>query len=632
MKQKLHKNISEIWQDLYVVPLYQRNFAWKEEQILQLIQDIYDHKNDDGNYYLGSLVVLERNDGSFEVIDGQQRLTALQIICKELNILQEPKLRYDSRPEVEDFFNNLFMTASCNEYYHNLKGKNSQKIYRLNDALKIVSESKIRVDEDVYMCIKDLSETEKKEFADYLRHKVILIRTPLPYDTDVAAYFEIMNNRGEQLKPHEVIKALLLGNNNLTVQQREIISTVWNACSEMDTPIQSSLSEYRKDEKNGKLFGEDYDSLIIENLSKYNEEAVSYEPMNIDEILKHDVNAILAERHDYTEEKYKSIIDFPNFLTHMFKLYDESVELNGDKLRNGYEKIKSLIENPLNFIKHLLTIRVLFDRYVVKLQAEDEEDENLNWVLHRPYLSRSNGKKSLKYKNTFSDNNNDEIDGEEEPIGQRKIIKQLSMLQVSFRNQKYKNWLFDYLKWLNDNYSAQVGSVKAGDIEIFLDNWIERYYSDHVENSYFDDRGNKLLRMGVETPHFLFNYIDYLYYLSWLESQKGQNDVRYIYAVKDFKFKYYNSVEHHRPQSYNNDNVDVDCIGNLCLMSRRHNSSLNDKDAREKANVDKRGLQPKRKIMYEITNDDDWGKTQIEEHQKDIELLLASRKKILKLE
>lgn len=624
MKHKLHKNISDIWDDHYVVPLYQRNFAWSDEQIRQLLQDIYDHRNDDGNYYLGSLVVLERNDGSFEIIDGQQRLTALQIICKEFGLLKEPKLRYDSRPEVEDFFCNFFNASSCKDYYGSINGKGSNKIYRLKDALKIVSETKIRVGEDEYKSLNDFSDHERKEFADFLWRKVILIRTPLPFDTDVAAYFEIMNNRGEQLKPHEVIKALLLGDNNLTVQQREIISTVWNACSEMDTPIQSSLSAYRKDEKNGKLFGENYDSLIIENLSKYNEEAVSYEPMHIDEILKNDVNVTLAQKYDYTEDKYKSIIDFPNFLTHVFKLYDESVELNGDTLRNGYEKIKSLIANPMDFVKRLLTVRVLFDRYVVKLQAEDEEDENLNWILHRPYLSCHKDKNTLKYKNTFSENNNDEVDGEEESFGQRKIIKQLSMLQVSFRNQKYKNWLFDYLKWLNDNYSAEVESVKAGEIERFLDFWIEKYFSNHIENSYFDTNGNKLLRMGVETPHFLFNYIDYLY---WLESQKEQSDVHYIYAVKDFRFKYYNSVEHHRPQSYNNDNVDIDCIGNLCLISRRNNSSLNNKDAREKANVDKRGLQPKRKIMYEITNIEDWGKTQIEEHQKEIEQLLSSHKK-----
>lgn len=112
-EQSLNKTIAQIWENKYVVPLYQRNFAWTEEQIGQLLQDIYDNApksdNDDcGNYYLGSLVVLERKDGVWEVIDGQQRLTCLHLICKYLDVLNKPCLTYDSRPEVERFFADLF--------------------------------------------------------------------------------------------------------------------------------------------------------------------------------------------------------------------------------------------------------------------------------------------------------------------------------------------------------------------------------------------------------------------------------------------------------------------------------------------------------------------------------------------
>lgn len=626
MKQQLHKSISEIWQDQYVVPLYQRNFAWMEEQIKQLLQDIYDHRKDEGNYYLGSLVVLERNDGTFEVIDGQQRLTALQIICKELGILNEPRLRYDSRPEVEAFFVELFNSDSCDDCFNKLKGKSSQKIYRLKDALKILSETKIKIGEREEGCLKNFPEELKVEMKNYLSKKVILIRTPLPLDTDVAAYFEIMNNRGEQLQPHEVIKSLLMRHVKKDPQKREIISTVWNACSEMDTPIQSTLSSYRLDKVNGQLFGEDFNTLKVEYLAKYENNAVAPDPMDIDEILNNDVDRIAAEKYSYKEEKYKSIIDFPNFLTHVFKLYNPEVELNGDNLRKGFDKIQSIVSDPMDFIKKLLTIRVLFDRYVVKLQAENEEDENLNWILHRPYLSHNSSKDSdsLKYKNSFSEGPKDEVDGEEENAGQKRIVKQLSMLQVTFRNQKYKNWLFDYMEWLDKNYGDKVEAAEPTEIEQFLDTWIENYYT-HIENENGEDQ---LLQLGVNTPHFLFNYIDYLY---WLEKQQEQTNVRYLEAVQDFKFKYYNSVEHHRPQSYNNEDINSDSIGNLCLISRRNNSSLNDKDAREKANIDWKGLQPKRRIMYKMTKDDDWGKKQIEEHEKDIEQLLSSRHRLLKI-
>ena len=55
---KLNKSISQIWSDDYVVPLYQRNYAWQESQIQQLLQDVYDNsKITDSHYFIDSLEV-----------------------------------------------------------------------------------------------------------------------------------------------------------------------------------------------------------------------------------------------------------------------------------------------------------------------------------------------------------------------------------------------------------------------------------------------------------------------------------------------------------------------------------------------------------------------------------------------
>ena len=58
---KLNKNIAEIWQDDYVVPLYQRNYALQEILIRALLQDRYDNSRTvDSNYFIGGRVVLQR--------------------------------------------------------------------------------------------------------------------------------------------------------------------------------------------------------------------------------------------------------------------------------------------------------------------------------------------------------------------------------------------------------------------------------------------------------------------------------------------------------------------------------------------------------------------------------------------
>ena len=79
-------SIQELFQnDQYKVPLYQRNYAWGEEECIQLVQDVCDYAKNGGrnNYYIGTLVTFPREEGGkiyYEVIDGQQRLTTLAIL------------------------------------------------------------------------------------------------------------------------------------------------------------------------------------------------------------------------------------------------------------------------------------------------------------------------------------------------------------------------------------------------------------------------------------------------------------------------------------------------------------------------------------------------------------------------
>ena len=90
MEENLGKSIKEIFDvtNKYIIPLYQRNYAWGKEQIEALIQDICEayERDKEGNYYIGSLVVLRRHNGDYEVIDGQQRLTTLSLLTKILGL------------------------------------------------------------------------------------------------------------------------------------------------------------------------------------------------------------------------------------------------------------------------------------------------------------------------------------------------------------------------------------------------------------------------------------------------------------------------------------------------------------------------------------------------------------------
>ena len=79
-------NIYKLFYDLniqLVIPDYQRPYVWREEHINDLLEDWKDHffdelnfKDDALEYFMGSIMI-HNNNGVYEVIDGQQRLTTL---------------------------------------------------------------------------------------------------------------------------------------------------------------------------------------------------------------------------------------------------------------------------------------------------------------------------------------------------------------------------------------------------------------------------------------------------------------------------------------------------------------------------------------------------------------------------
>ena len=105
------QSIDEIYngnQVTYEVPIYQRNYAWEDDEISALIQDVYDafiqRKN---TYFIGTLVSYHKGDQVYEVIDGQQRLTTINLVLSALDINRKNKLTYRARKKSNETIKNI---------------------------------------------------------------------------------------------------------------------------------------------------------------------------------------------------------------------------------------------------------------------------------------------------------------------------------------------------------------------------------------------------------------------------------------------------------------------------------------------------------------------------------------------
>ncbi len=72
--------------DSYVIPDYQRPYKWRKENVLQLLEDLFENSFvRNVTYRVGSLIVHEDDKGIKNLVDGQQRLTTFALIYKFLN-------------------------------------------------------------------------------------------------------------------------------------------------------------------------------------------------------------------------------------------------------------------------------------------------------------------------------------------------------------------------------------------------------------------------------------------------------------------------------------------------------------------------------------------------------------------
>lgn len=604
--KNLNKSIREIFQSNYIVPLYQRNYAWTDTEIHQLLQDIYENfkKDEKGFYFIGTLVVLKRKNGDFEVIDGQQRLTTLSLIAKKLDEkLHTSKLQYDSRPEVESFLSTYYQRGEVATTTTN------HLISHFNEAIEYIDTADLENNSLRPLHFLNFLQTDKlRDFRHYFFNQVQLVKVEIPQDTDVAHYFEVMNNRGEQLEEHEIVKARLLDKIKENRYASLQFSKIWDACSQMNKPIQQLF----KKQDRLLFFGPYYDSYELDKnkIFEHQENGNECSSLSIADILSgQSMSKGDLEEETENEKSFEAIIDFPNFLMQVLKIYfleKEDTPLNGDELLYWFEELKDEI-NPLEFIDKLFFYRVVIDRFIVAVVEDENSEDNLKWILQKPelYYYEKRNSDRLIFKNSFDNY-------------QESIIKCLSMLQVTFRTKKYKNYLQEILSWFSDKNHL---NISGRDYLIKLNELVLKTYK---ENKNFEKIVlQPFYNEGTATPHFLFNFIDYLY---WMDNPASFN----------FEFKYRNSIEHHLPQSYRNqENFHViDCLGNLCLVSKSGNSKMNNESPIGKADINgkyyKSTLPPKQLVMYNMTNQEGkWAEKEILIHYSDLLELIGRSNKIL---
>jgi len=334
----------------YYIDFYQREYKWKKIHIESLLDDIFykfedkysldidispDTISEFGWYYLNTYVTNEYN-GKMFIVDGQQRFTTLTLILIKLyQIAKDLNLE-----ERGDWIKGKIYGAGA-EGKSFWMGENN-RAEALEDLLvngrqtKNYNKSDISI-ENIYQNYNYISEYLDKKFKSddgYNKHKfeafllffltrIILVEILIDSSNDVPMVFEVINDRGERLKPYEVFKGELIG--QLDKSEIDSYYIIWKR--HIDKLVQ-------KDEKEADNFFRFYfRSKYVDNRADYRDFDGEYNKV------------VFSKKWDSTIRLKRKPIRVKDFIDKELKYY---ATLYGKCLELSRQEGNSLFFNALN--------------------------------------------------------------------------------------------------------------------------------------------------------------------------------------------------------------------------------------------------------------------------------------------
>lgn len=219
-------NVRDLLRDrFFEIPLYQRPFSWNEENFQELVDDIRDAiDNEEENYFLGTILLRAKEDGiTYEIVDGQQRLTSLIILLAVFrDCLNEQKMQRWLVDEGDEYAG--IPTRERIRVWKDLQEIFSEYVYKSGGTKRFIEDFEsgriVYPDKDspVYhlyeaiKCFRDFLEglNDVRIFLEYLFTKVYFVRIITDDRSSAFRLFNVLNTRGLPLSAGDVLKSMNL--------------------------------------------------------------------------------------------------------------------------------------------------------------------------------------------------------------------------------------------------------------------------------------------------------------------------------------------------------------------------------------------------------------------------------------
>ena len=214
----------------YYVDFYQREYIWSKNTVEILLRDIFyafeisyeEHKNEEMtkevleqyNWYYMNVFITNKVGSKVYIVDGQQRLTTLTLIAIKLyHLITDERLKdllKDCIYTTDMFDGNVFCID--NEKRKDVMGsiienRNYEAPFKNKTEETLIGRFK---DISNFVDAKQMDENKLRAFCMYFLSKLVMVELSVEKD-DTPMVFEVINDRGEALKPFEILKGKMIG-------------------------------------------------------------------------------------------------------------------------------------------------------------------------------------------------------------------------------------------------------------------------------------------------------------------------------------------------------------------------------------------------------------------------------------
>ena len=193
-----------------VIPNYQRPYKWTAKNAIQLLDDIIDAKNENKETYrVGTLILHQEGESTYNIVDGQQRTITFSLLLKALGVVDS--IKFLEQP----LANNPHNTRNIPNNFRTLERRTNN--------------------------ITD--DRDRKELLEYVKNNCELIVVITKNISEAFQFFDSQNARGKKLYPHDLLKAYHLREmNDLDVWETEKVVKGWEDLDQKE--LSALFSDY----------------------------------------------------------------------------------------------------------------------------------------------------------------------------------------------------------------------------------------------------------------------------------------------------------------------------------------------------------------------------------------------------